>query len=57
MTEDENGNYIIIDEDYRDECEEKVNEYIKRGYVPLGGVSTYVDDDDRVHYCQALLKK
>jgi hypothetical protein len=42
--------------EYRDNFEEKVNELLKQGYLPLGGVSTYTDKDGYVHYCQALLK-
>ena len=57
MIEDENRNYIIVDEEYIDECEDKVNKYMQKGYVPLGGVSAYLDDDDRVHHCQALIKR
>lgn len=55
MTEDDNV-YIIVENEYRDTFEEKVNELLLKGYLPLGGVSTYVDRDGYVHYCQALLK-
>jgi hypothetical protein len=48
--------YIVVDVEYRDNFEEKVNELLKQGYLPLGGVSTYTDKDGYVHYCQALLK-
>lgn len=53
---DEEKVYIVADEMYRDTFEEKVNELLLKGYLPLGGVSTYVDKDGYVHYCQALLK-
>lgn len=48
--------YIVIDEEYRDTFEDVVSEWLQNGYLPLGGVSTYVDSDGRKHYCQALLK-
>ena len=48
--------YIVIDEEYRDVFEYVVSEWLKKGYLPLGGISTYVDSDGRKHYCQALLK-
>ena len=48
--------YIIVEEEFRDTFEENVNELLLKGYLPLGGVSTYVDKDGYVHYCQALLK-
>lgn len=48
--------YIVIDEEYRDTFEDKVNEFLTKGYLPLGGVSTHTDKDGRVHFCQALLK-
>lgn len=58
MAESEiNKLYIIVDEDYRDECENTVNEYMQRGYIPVGGVAVFVDEYNRVHYCQALQKK
>ncbi len=53
---DEEKVYIVADEMYRDTFEEKVNKLLLKGYLPLGGVSTYVDKDGYVHYCQALLK-
>lgn len=53
---DEEKVYIVANEMYRDTFEEKVNELLLKGYLPLGGVSTYVDKDGYVHYCQALLK-
>ena len=48
--------YIVVEEEFRDTFEENVNELLSKGYLPLGGVSTYVDKDGYVHYCQALLK-
>ena len=48
--------YIVIDEEYRDTFEYIVNEFLAKGYLPLGGVSTHTDKDGRVHFCQALLK-
>ncbi len=58
MAESEiNKLYIIVDEDYRDECENTVNEYMQRGYIPVGGVAVFVDEYGRVHYCQAMQKK
>ena len=37
--------YIIVEEEFRDTFEENVNELLSKGYLPLGGVSTYVDKD------------
>ncbi len=48
--------YIVIDEEYRDTFEDKVNEFLAKGYLPLGGVSTHTNKDGRIHFCQALLK-
>ncbi len=48
--------YIVIDEEYRDSFEDKVVEFLNKGYLLLGGVSTYVNEDGAIHYCQALLK-
>lgn len=57
MNQELEKSYVIIDEDYLDECEDKVNEYVQKGYIPVGGVSNYIDEYNRVHYCQALQKK
>ena len=48
--------YIVIDEEYRDTFEDEVNKRLQEGYLPLGGVSNYIDGYDNIHYCQALLK-
>lgn len=48
--------YTVVDKEYRDIFEDAVNELLLKGYLPLGGVSTYTDKDGYVHYCQALLK-
>ena len=53
---DDNKIYITIDEEYRDTFEDEVIKWLQKGYLPLCGVSTYVDKDGYVHYCQALLK-
>lgn len=53
---DESKRYIVIDEEYRDTLEDKVNKFLAKGYLPLGGVSTHIDGYDQVHFCQALLK-
>ena len=53
---DDNKIYIAIEEEYRDTFEDEVIKWLQKGYLPLGGVSTYVDRDGYVHYCQALLK-
>ena len=53
---DDNKIYIAIEEQYRDTFEDVVSEWLQKGYLPLGGVSTYVDRDGYVHYCQSLLK-
>ncbi len=56
MKYDSNKLYIIIDEEYRDTFEDKVVEFLNKGYLPLGGVSTYINEDGAIHYCQALLQ-
>ena len=33
----------MIEEEYRDTFEDVVSEWLQKGYLPLGGVSTYVD--------------
>ena len=48
--------YIVIDEGPRSIFEDTVEERLKKGYLPLGGVSTYTDEYGAIHYCQALLK-
>lgn len=48
--------YIVIDEGPRSIFEDTVEEHLKKGYLPLGGVSTYTDEYGAIHYCQALLK-
>ncbi|MBQ8481410.1 MAG: DUF1737 domain-containing protein [Alphaproteobacteria bacterium] len=53
---DENKAYIVIEEEYRDTFEDEVIKWLQKGYLPLGGVSTHVDNDGYTHYCQALLK-
>ena len=53
---DENKAYIVIEEEYRDTFEDVVSEWLQKGYLPLGGVSNYIDRYDNVHFCQALLK-
>ncbi|MDY4841938.1 MAG: hypothetical protein SO314_06210 [Alphaproteobacteria bacterium] len=42
---DDNKIYITIDEAYRDTFEDEVIKWLQKGYLPLGGVSTYVDRD------------
>ncbi len=56
MKYDNNKLYIVIDEEYRDTFEDKVIEFLQKGYLSLGGVSNYVDENGSVHFCQALLK-
>lgn len=48
--------YIVIDEEIRDTFEDIVTKHLHNGYLPLGGVSNYIDEYGIVHYCQALLK-
>ena len=48
--------YIVIDEDPKSIFEDEVEKRLKNRYLPLGGVSTYIDEYEAVHYCQALLK-
>lgn len=49
--------YIVIDEGPRSVFEDEVAERLRNGYLPLGGVSTYIDEYEAIHYCQALLKQ
>lgn len=48
--------YIVIDEGPKSIFEDEVEKHLKNRYLPLGGVSTYIDEYEAVHYCQALLK-
>lgn len=48
--------YIVIDEGPKSIFEDEVEQRLKNGYLPLGGVSTYTDEYGAIHYCQALLK-
>lgn len=36
--------YIVIDEGPRSIFEDEVVERLRNGYLPLGGVSTYIDE-------------
>ena len=48
--------YIVIDEEVREIFEDEVSKRLLDGYLPLGGVSNYIDELRSLHYCQALLK-
>jgi len=53
---DEDKLYIVIDDEYRGLFEDEVCKWLQNGYLPLGGVSNYVDKYGNVHFCQALMK-
>lgn len=42
--------YIVIVEGPRSIFEDEVAERLRNGYLPLGGVSTYIDEYEAVHY-------
>lgn len=48
--------YIVIDEEVREIFEDEVSKRLQNGYLPIGGVSNYIDELKSLHYCQALLK-
>lgn len=48
--------YIVIDEEVREIFEDEVSKRLLDGYLPLGGVSNYIDELRSLHYCQGLLK-
>lgn len=49
--------YTIIDSDDFDVLTERVNEMIKDGWKPQGGVATnYSDQYDSAEYLQAMIK-
>ena len=48
--------YIVIDEEVREIFEDEVSKCLQNGYLPIGGVSNYIDELKSLHYCQALLK-
>ena len=56
MKYDDEKLYIVIDEEVREIFEDEVSKRLLDGYLPLGGVSNYIDELRSLHYCQALLK-
>ncbi len=49
--------YIILKGDNSiSELRKKVNEKIKEGYKPIGGIAVAVDPDFNHEYCQAMIK-
>lgn len=50
--------YIIVSECWQSDLEDLVNEYIKKGYVPVGGVAfKYNDRGKYCKYLQAMIKQ
>lgn len=56
MKYDDEKLYIVIDEEVREIFEDEVSKRLLDGYLPLGGVSNYIDELRSLHYYQALLK-
>lgn len=50
-------NYALIQAIEIDELENRVNDEIKNGYEPLGGISTSTLKNGEIYYCQAMIKK
>lgn len=54
--------YIVVEQYDIAMLEKEVNDYIKKGYEPIGGIAIYIDDDsskllkDNLFY-QAMYKK
>lgn len=49
--------YIIVQEVYDAQMERSVNDHIKDGWQPLGGISVIENEDgDKVYY-QAMVKR
>lgn len=50
------SSYMIIQDSYQDDLIRRVNDAIENGYRISGGVSTYIDDDGIIMFCQAVVK-
>ena len=50
-------NYKIIETRNLIELQKSVNKLIEKGWIPIGGVSTYGVFDDPVYFYQTLIKK
>ena len=52
--------YIVVEEDSIGSLEIEVNDYISKGYEPIGGIAIYEADDSLLSYdkfYQAMYKK
>lgn len=50
------SDYYIAQRYSKDELETKVNDLIKNGYVPIGGVAVFQDSEFNIFYTQALIR-
>lgn len=50
------NNYLIISSAYCDIVEYQVNEYLAKGYAPVGGLSVSYSDKLGIQYTQAIVK-
>jgi len=48
--------YVILDDFEVKNLQEKVNDYIKKGYLPIGGLATANQKDGFIEYLQAMQK-
>lgn len=49
-------NYVILDDFEVENLQKKVNTYIKKGYKPIGGISTANQKDGFIEYLQSMVK-
>ncbi len=48
--------YVILDDFELKNLQEKVNDLIKNGYQPIGGVSAVNQNDGFIEYLQSMVK-
>ena len=49
MKYDDEKLYIVIDEEVREIFEDEVSKRLQNGYLPIGGVSNYIDELKSLH--------
>ncbi len=48
--------YIIVDDFETKNLQKKVNDYIKKGYKPTGGINAVPQKDGFIEYLQSMIK-